>query len=433
MILKRYTREEMGQIWTLENRFLAMLEVEKAVAKAQAEMGLIPASAGKAIVNKAHFKLKSILKKEQKTRHDVTAFVEELAHRVGDPAGSYVHWGLTSSDVLDTALALLLKSAGEVLKKSFTQLEGALKEQSQKHAHTLCCGRTHGIRAEPITFGLKLTGFLLELKRNKKRVFQALEQAMIGKMSGAVGAYSTLPPKLEKRVCQALKLKPEPLSTQVVPRDRHAEVILSLALTASGLERLALEIRHLQRSEVGEVAEAFGSHQTGSSAMPHKKNPIYSENITGLSRLIRSYTTPALENIALWHERDISHSSVERVILPSAFILCDFALNRMAEVIKNLKVDKNRMWKNLKAGEGTLFSSLWLTHLIQKGMPRSKAYRLVQKESLSLKPNESLTDRLSQNKQVAKYINKQEIKDLCSFEKRQEQIAKQTNSLIEAL
>ena len=428
-MLKRYTREGMGQIWTLENRFSAMLKVEKAVAKAQAEMGLIPTFAGKAILKKANFKLKNILKREQKTRHDVTAFVEEVTHHVGEPAGSYVHWGLTSSDVLDTALALLLKSAGDVLKKPWAQLEKALREQSQKHAHTLCCGRTHGIRAEPITFGLKLTGFLLELKRNKKRVFQALEQAMMGKISGAVGAYSTLPPQLEKRVCRSLKLKPEPLSTQVVPRDRHAEVILSLALTASGLERLAVEIRHLQRSEVGEVAEPFGSHQTGSSAMPHKKNPIYSENITGLSRLIRSYTIPALENIALWHERDISHSSVERVILPSAFILCDFALNRMAEVIKNLKVDKNRMWENIKAGEGTLFSSLWLTSLIQKGLPRSQAYRLIQKESLSLKPGESLIDRLSQNKQITKYLNKKEIKSLCSLEKRQKQIAKQVNTL----
>ena len=432
-MLKRYTREEMGQVWTQENRFQQMLKVEKAVAQAQAKMGLIPASAGKAIQQKANFKLKNIQQKEKKTRHDVTAFVEEVISHVGQPAGSYVHWGLTSSDVLDTALALQLKSAGEVLKKSFAQLEKALIVQSQKHADTLCCGRTHGIRAEPLTFGLKLAGFLLELKRNKERVLLAIKQAMTGKMSGAVGAYNTLPPNLEKQVCRALKLSPEPIATQVIPRDRHAEIILSLALTASGLERLSVEMRHLQRSEVREVAEAFGSHQTGSSAMPHKKNPIYSENVTGLARLIRSYTVPALENIALWHERDISHSSVERVILPSAFILCDFALHRMAEVIRNLQVDKNRMLKNLKDGEGTMLSSLWLTALVKKGMPRSQAYRLIQQASFSLKSGESLLQNLSQNKQVLEYLlNPTEIQQLSSVKKQEEEIGKRVKSFLQA-
>ena len=431
-MLERYTRQEMAPIWTLENRFSAMLKVEKAVAKAQAEMGLIPSSAGRAILKRAYFKLKSIQKREKKTRHDVTAFVEEVISHVGQPAGSYLHWGLTSSDVLDTALSLQLSSAGEVLETSWIQLEKALSEQGLKHAHTLCCGRTHGIRAEPLSFGLKLTGFLLELDRNRERVCRALKQAMVGKISGAVGAYSTLPPQLEKKVCQALKLTPEPLSTQVLPRDRHAELILSLALTASGLERLGVEIRHLQRSEVGEVAEPFGAHQTGSSAMPHKKNPIYSENVTGLARLIRSYTIPALENIALWHERDISHSSVERVILPSAFILCDFALNRMAEVVKNLKIDKNRMLENLNAGGGTAFSSLWLTALIQKGMPRSVAYKLIQQESLSLQPKESLRDRLSQNTHILKYLNIKEIHTLYSLEKQKKKMAKRVQYLLKS-
>ena len=432
-MLKRYTREEMGQLWTLENRFRHMLKVEKAVAQIQAKMGLIPAFAGKAIHKKANFQLSTLLEKEKTTRHDVTAFVEEVAEHVGEPAGSYVHWGLTSSDVLDTALSLSIKSAGEVLNRSFERLEKALIEQSQNHADTLCSGRTHGIRAEPLTFGFKLTGFLLELKRNKKRVSHALKQAMIGKISGAVGTFGTLPPEVEQKVCQALKLSPEPLATQVIPRDRHAEVILSLSLTASGLERLSVEIRHLQRSEVEEVTEQFKKFQTGSSAMPHKKNPIYSENITGLSRLIRSYTIPALENIALWHERDISHSSVERVILPSSFILCDFALNRMAEVIQNLKINKDRMLKNLKAGKETVFSSILLKTLVQKGMPRSVAYKMIQQESLSLKPEESLSNRLSQNKQIREYLNKKTITKIFSLKEKQQQQAKRVKSILNNL
>ncbi len=429
-MLKRYTKEEMGRVWTLENRFRQMLKVEKAVAKVQGEMGLIPADASQAIQKKADFDLKSLLEKEKTTRHDVTAFIEEVAEHVGEPAGSYLHWGLTSSDVLDTALSLSIKSAGEVLHRSFERLEKALIEQSQKHAGTLCLGRTHGMWAEPLTFGLKLTGFLLELKRNQKRVSQALEQAMTGKISGAVGAFGTLPPEVEKKVCKILKLSPEPLATQVIPRDRHAEVILSLSLTASGLERLSQEIRHLQRSEVREVAEQFKKLQTGSSAMPHKKNPIYSENITGLARLVRSYTIPALENIALWHERDISHSSVERVIFPSSFILCDFALNRMAEVIQNLEVNKDRMQKNLKAGGETVFSSILLKTLVQKGMPRSEAYRLIQKESLQLLPGESFFHRLSSKKSLLKYISKKELKVLFSLKERQKHMLEQVQSLL---
>ncbi len=432
-MLERYTREEMGRIWTRENRFGKMLEVEKAVAQAQGEMGLIPSGAAQAIQKKADFQLKNILENEKRTRHDVTAFVQEVASHVGGSEGAYVHWGLTSSDVLDSALALLIRDASRVLQSSFSQLKKVLSEQSEKYADALCCGRTHGVVAEPVTFGFKLAGFLSELQRNEKRVFQAVQQAMVGKVSGAVGAYGTLPPELEKKVCEMLGLSVEPVSTQVIPRDRHAEIVLSLAMTASGLERLATEIRHLQRSEVAEVFEGFTSGQTGSSAMPHMNNPIYSDNASGLSRLIRSYVTPALENTVLWHERDISHSSVERIMFPSVFILCDFALNRMAEVIQNLHVDTDRMLENLKSSKGQVFSSLLLTLLVQKGMSRSSAYELIQSLSFSLQSGESLQNKLQENKTVLKYLSQEEIKEKFSLEKRKNQIASQVKMILKTI
>ncbi len=420
----------MGQVWTQENRFRKMLQVEKAVALAQAEMGLIPGTSAQAIQEKADFELNNIVKNEKKTRHDVTAFVQEVADKVGGSEGAYVHWGLTSSDVLDSALALLLSSASEVLKRSFVRLKKILLTLSEKHAETLCCGRTHGMVAEPLTFGWKLTGYLMELQRNEQRVFRALKQTMVGKFSGAVGAYSALSPELEQKICQALNLSAEPTATQIVPRDRHAEVILSLAMTASGLERLAVEIRHLQRSEVAEVSEGFAPGQTGSSAMPHKKNPIYSENITGLSRLIRSYTVPALENTVLWHERDISHSSVERLMFSSSFILCDFALNRMAEIMENLCINENRMLENLKSSGEVVFSSLLLTTLVQRGMSRFQAYELIQKISFALKSGESFQEQLLKNKTVLKYLKPEEIKEKFSLEKRKKQIAKQIQVIL---
>ena len=429
-MLERYTRKEMGCIWTQENKFKKMLEVEKAVAQCQGEIKLIPSDVAQIIQKKAHFQIENILKYEKETRHDVTAFVQEVANQVGKPAGAYVHCGLTSSDVLDSALALLIREASSVLKESFARLKETLWKQAKKHEETLCCGRTHGRLAEPITFGLKLAGFLMELERNEQRVFRAIQQALVGKVSGAVGAYGTLPPELEQKVCSVLGLSVEPIATQVVPRDRHAEVILSLAMTASGLERLAVEIRHLQRSEVGEVFESFAPGQMGSSAMPHKKNPIYSENVTGLSRLLRSYVSSALENIVLWHERDISHSSVEREIFPSAFILCDFALHRMAEVIQHLHVNENRMLENVQSGRGVMFSSLLLTSLVQKGMPRSAAYSLIQSISFNLRQGESLENRLLENADILKYLNPDEIKQKFSLEKRKKQIALQLKKVL---
>ena len=421
-MLKRYAREEMEKIWTLESRFGFMLEVEKAVAVVQGNLKLIPIESAKAIENKGSFSVENILKKEKITRHDVTAFVQEVAEQVGEPHGSFVHWGLTSSDVLDTALALQIRQASEVLKKSFTVLKETLCFQVKNHADTLCAGRTHGMLAEPLTFGLKLLSYLMELKRNEDRVARAGGQCLVGKLSGAVGAYGTLSPVVEQKVCESLGLMVEPVATQVVPRDRYAELILALAMTASGLERLAVEIRHLHRTEVRELSENFTSGQTGSSAMPHKKNPIYSENITGLSRLLRSYVSPALENIILWHERDISHSSVERVIFPSAFILCDFALNRMAEVVRGLVIDKEKMQTNMEVGGGVIFSSILLTELVKKGLSRASAYKLIQTVTQSLKPGESLKENLSENKQTEKYFNSEELNKIFSIEERKKEI-----------
>ena len=432
MLLDRYSRKEMADIWTPKSRFQTMLEVEKVVARVAGKHGLIPISAAKAIQKKSNFCIKNIQENEKKTRHDVTAFVQEVARQVGEPEGSYVHWGLTSSDILDTALALQIKTAWDVLQKSFTALESSLHHRALENANVLCLARTHGIAAEPTSFGLKLLGFLWELKRNKQRVERACLQAQVGKISGASGTYSTLSCELEQDVCKLLGIKAEPLSTQVVPRDRYAQLVTALALTATGLERLACEIRHLQREEVAEVSESFISGQTGSSAMPHKKNPIYSENITGLARLIRGYVSPAMENIVLWHERDISHSSVERIMLPTVFILSDFALVRMAEIIKNLQVNKERMLQNLHSAGGVIFSSLLLKELIQSGMPRMQAYSLIQSISLSIK-NKAKTDfqkQVLEDKNILSHLSKNKLAKIFSLSEREKNLTQRVNFLL---
>ena len=430
-MLKRYSRKVMADIWSLENKFQTMLKVEKAAACVQGEMGLIPKKAALAIQKKAGFSLKRIQKNELSTRHDVTAFVNEAARTVGRPFGSYVHWGLTSSDVLDTAFALQIREAGGVLNLSFAQLEKALLVQAKQHADVLCVGRTHGMWAEPITFGLKLAGFLLELNRHKQRVQAAVKQVEYGKISGAVGAYHVLPSALEKKVCAQLKLRFEPLSTQVIPRDRHAEVILSLACLAGGLERLAVEIRHLQKQETGEVSEEFVKGQTGSSAMPHKKNPIYCENITGLCRMVRSYAGPCLENIALWHERDISHSSVERVMFPSAFILCDFALVRLGGVVRNLHVNPKRMAENLRSTGGQWGSSLLLAELVRAGMRRSEGYNLLQSLSVfSQAKNKSFQTQVMHSKKVLRYLSQKKLSQIFSLPLVQKRLSARVRRLL---
>lgn len=420
-MIERYTRPEMGLLWHADHRFGKMMEVEIAVAQVQAQLGIIPKSAAKAISQKARFNVKRISEIEKETKHDVIAFVSNLAENVG-PHGKYIHYGLTSSDVLDTAFSLQVREAGIVLMKSLVSLEKSLRSLMKKHAETLCAGRTHGMFAEPTTFGFKIAGFLAETLRNKKRIKAALDNMLICKLSGAVGTYSSQPSKVEALVAKRLKLKPETIATQVIPRDRHAEMLNALALLGTGLERLAIELRHLQRSDVGEVTEGFTKGQKGSSAMPHKKNPISAENITGLSRLLRGYALSGLENVALWHERDISHSSVERVVFPDAFIVADYAVNRMSILLDGLDVNKKRMLDNIEASQGQIFSSHALLALVQKGMSREEAYTLVQRLCHSLGYGEHLRDKLMVDERVRELLNPKEVDEIFTGSKRKKVI-----------
>jgi adenylosuccinate lyase len=420
-VIDRYTRPEMGLIWDLNYRFGKMLQVEVALAQAQAELGIIPKAAAKAIATKGSFNVKRISEIEKQTKHDVIAFVSSVAENVG-PHGKYVHFGLTSSDVLDTAFSLQVREAGEVLTGSLLVLEKALVRIVKKHEDTLSAGRTHGMFAEPTTFGFKMAGFLAELRRNKQRVNTALQQMLICKLSGAVGTYSSQGVQVEDKVAKRLKLKAETIATQVIPRDRHAEMILSLAMLMAGLERLAVELRHLQRSEVAEVTEGFSKGQKGSSAMPHKKNPISAENITGLARLVKGYAFTAMDNIPLWHERDISHSSVERVIFPDAFIATDYALVRMASLIDGLEVNKKRMLENIDSSQGQLFSSHVLLSLVDKGMSREMAYAHVQRLCHSLDKGEQLKDKILADGEVSRFLKAKELDDIFSGKKHKKSV-----------
>ncbi|NUN06053.1 MAG: adenylosuccinate lyase [Bdellovibrio sp.] len=420
-MIDRYTRPEMGLLWHADNRFGKMMEVEIAVAQVQAAAGIIPKNAAKVITQKARFNVKRISEIEKETKHDVIAFVSNLAENVG-PQGRFIHYGLTSSDVLDTAFSLQVREAGAVLMASLVALEKSLKTLVTRHAETLCAGRTHGMFAEPTTFGFKMAGFLAETTRNKKRVKAALDNMAICKLSGAVGTYSSQSIKIEAQVAKKLRLKPETIATQVIPRDRHAEMLNALALMGAGLERLAVELRHLQRSDVAEVTEGFTKGQKGSSAMPHKKNPISAENITGLARLLRGYALAALENVALWHERDISHSSVERVIFPDAFIVADYALNRMSILLDGLDVDKKRMLDNIESSQGQIFSSHVLLALVDKGMRREDAYALVQRLCHSLGYGEHLKDKLMVEDEVRTLLKPKEIEEIFTGKKHKKSI-----------
>jgi adenylosuccinate lyase len=382
---------------------------------------MIPRAAAKAIADKGRFSAKRIAEIEKQTKHDVIAFVSNVAENVG-PHGKYIHFGLTSSDVLDTAFSLQVREAGVVLRDSMSVLEKALLDLVKKHQDTLCAGRTHGMFAEPTTFGFKMSGFLAELRRNIVRVERGLAQMAICKLSGAVGTYSSMGVDVENRVAKKLKLIPETIATQVIPRDRHAEMILSLAMLTGGLERLSVELRHLQRSEVGEVTEGFSKGQKGSSAMPHKKNPISAENITGLSRLLKGYAFTTMENIPLWHERDISHSSAERVIFPDAFIVTDYAVRRMATLLSGLEINKKRMLENIESSQGQLFSSHVLLALVAKGLRREEAYLHVQRLSHSLGRGDQLREKILQDPEISKFLKLKEVDEIFSGKKHKKSI-----------
>jgi adenylosuccinate lyase len=373
-VIARYTRPELGEIWTDDARMLSWRDVE--VAAAEALDG--PSDEELEAIRGATFTVEAVKEREQVTDHDVAAFVDVLAGSAG-PAGRWIHFGLTSSDVLDTALALQLRRAGAVIVPGARELAVALAERAREHADTLCVGRTHGVHAEPTSFGLKLAGFAMEAHRNAERLERAFDQAATGAISGAVGTYATLGPEFEGRVLDRLELAAEPVSTQVVPRDRHAELLSAIALAGAGLERFAQEIRHLQRTEVREVEEPFRAGQKGSSAMPHKRNPIVSERICGLARVLRGYAQAGLENVALWHERDISHSGAERVVLPDATILLDYMQHLALRVARGMVVHADRMAANLELTSGALFSQRVLLALVQQGMQRDDAYRIVQR------------------------------------------------------
>ncbi|MEG2173374.1 MAG: adenylosuccinate lyase, partial [Desulfovibrionaceae bacterium] len=368
----------MGAIWTLQNRYAAWLQVELAVCEAWHRLGRIPAAAMDIIRQKAAFDVDRVLEIEETTRHDVIAFLTSVEEHVG-PEARYIHLGCTSSDIVDTANALLLVQAGDMLVQDCKNLLAVIDALAHKWQGALCMGRTHGIHAEPTSFGLKMAGYYAEFSRHLVRMQDALENIRVGKLSGAVGTYAFLSPEVEALTMAKLGLGVDPHSTQIIQRDRHAQFFTTLAIMAGGVERLCVELRHLQRTEVLEVEEGFGKGQKGSSAMPHKKNPISAENMTGLSRLIRSNALAALENQALWHERDISHSSVERVIMPDSTILADYVLNRLCKLLDGLVVKPERMKKNMDHSLGLYFSQRVLTTLIDTGMPRQKAYEMVQR------------------------------------------------------
>ncbi len=410
-MIKRYTRTAMDKIWQDDNKFQKMLEIEVLACEAMCKLGQIPAQACSNIKRKAKFNIQRVSKIEEKTKHDVIAFLTNLAENIG-PDSRYLHMGLTSSDILDTSLACQMKEAAEILLDDLEKLFNALAKQARAHKLTVMVGRTHGIHAEPTTFGLKMALFYEETKRNIERLKRAKEIISYGKISGAVGTFANVDPFVEEYVCKNLGLKPASVSTQVLQRDRHAEYLTTLAIIAGTLEKLATELRNLQRSEIQEVEEYFSQGQKGSSAMPHKKNPITCERIAGLSRVIRGNALASLENMALWHERDITHSSVERIIIPDSTILLDYMLANMINVVDNLIVHSNHMKKNLEKSIGLVFSQKVLLELIKKGASREGAYSLVQKDAFAAcSKGVSFKNILLKDKEVLKILSRRELEN----------------------
>ncbi len=382
-MIARYSRPDMQRVWSEESRLARLLEVELAALEGWAEIGAVPADAAAEVRERAVPPTpERVAEIEERTQHDLAAFVDAVAEDLG-PVGRWLHYGLTSSDVLDTATALQVRDAGALILDGIDRSLAAVLARAEEHRETVMAGRTHGIHAEPITFGAKLAGWAFELERNRERLERALEGMRVGKLAGAVGTYGGGDPEVERIACERLGLVPEPVATQIVPRDRHAELLSALALCASSLDRFATEIRHLARTELGEVQEPFRSGQKGSSAMPHKRNPVVAERICGLARIVRAASVVGLENVALWHERDISHSSAERVVLPDAFLALDYMLDRFASLVDGLVVDAERMRRNLDASHGLVFSQRVLLALVASGLSRDEAYRLVQRNALA--------------------------------------------------
>ena len=411
-MIPRYSRPEMTEIWEPENKFRIWFEIEAHACDALAELGVIPKEAAKAIWERGKFEVERIDEIERETKHDVIAFLTNVAEHVG-PEARFLHQGMTSSDVLDTCLAVQLKRAADILLADLDWLLDVLKRRAYEHKETVCIGRSHGIHAEPTTFGVKLAGHYAEFDRNRKRLVEARAEIATCAISGAVGTFANIDPRVEEYVAEKLGLVAEPVSTQVIPRDRHAAFFATLGLIASSIERLAVEIRHLQRTEVREAEEFFSEGQKGSSAMPHKRNPVLTENLTGLARVVRSAVVPAMENVALWHERDISHSSVERMIGPDATVTLDFALIRLAGMMDKLIVYPDMMMANLEQLKGLVHSQRVLLGLTQRGMSREDAYQAVQRNAMDVwKGNAAFLNLLKSDHDIGEYLSNDELGEL---------------------
>ncbi len=411
-MIPRYNRPDIEKIWSLENKFKIWTEIECLIAEKQASLGIIPKKAAKDIKKKAKFNVKEIEKLETKTKHDVVAYINNVSKYIG-PSSKYFHYGVTSSDIIDTGYSLQLKQTAEIIRKNLIECIKTFKSLSKKYKKTKMIGRSHGVHAEPITFGLKLASFYFEFKRNLKRFDQAIHEISICAISGPVGTYNSIDPRVESHIAKKLKLKTEDISTQIIPRDRHAYFFSILAIIAASVERFAVEVRNLQKTEILEVEESFSTKQTGSSAMPHKRNPVISENLTGISRYIRSAVIPSLENIVLWHERDISHSSVERILTPNITIATDFMLARLNGLLKNLKIYPKNMQRNLNSLGGLYKSQNIMLKLIERGFQRDFAYKIVQECAMkSWNNNNQFIKNLSKNKQLNDILSKYEIEKL---------------------
>ena len=416
-MIERYSRKILKDIWSEENKYKIWLEIEIAAAQAMEKLGQIPKGVSSIVRKKAKINVKRIHQIENQVKHDVIAFLTSVTEKAGIKA-RYLHQGMTSSDVLDTSFNIQLVQSGKIILKDLDQLLKVLKRQANKYKFTPCMGRSHGIHAEPITFGLKLASFYEEFKRNRKRLADAIDEVSVCAISGAVGTFANINPNVEKHVAKKLNLKVEPISTQIIPRDRHAFYFSVLGIIAGSVERVAIEIRHLQRTEVYELQEYFSKNQKGSSAMPHKKNPILSENLTGLSRIVRSSVTPALENIALWHERDISHSSVERSIGPDANITLDFALVRLTNILDNMIVYPKKMLKNLNITKGLIFSQELMLELTKTGLSREKSYKMVQGYAKKcFAENLDLFDVIQSDKYIMSKISIKKLRSIFSYSK----------------